>query len=146
MNNKPTLEFVLPPECKPEAAFDKFFDWYPKVWLHEDDLVSNLKNMPRPLRELAVMHQAFGVMSSGGPSSYYLYFDRAFDQEIMLGLGHLDLGTAFSTIEDGRNMFEASKDGELSLEQNAEIYGRLPLLTEIESSIGRWLLKNLKRP
>lgn len=127
-----------------KAMFDKFFDWYPEIWFVNDEIVSTLNNMPRPLREIAVTHQAFGMMSNGGLPSYYLHFETLFDKELMQGLDELGFAGAYAPIAEGRELFNASPDGELSIEESAKIYGQLPSLQEVENRIGKWLIREFK--
>ena len=130
-------------EPTPEAAFDRFFDWYQDVWLMNDDLASTMKTMPRPFRELAVTHQAFGYMSSEAPSGYYIRFDPLFDDEVKLGLERLGISDSYFALADGRKLFEMSDDNDLTIEQNSEIYDKLPTLEQIERRVGRWLIENV---
>lgn len=125
----------------PDVAFENFFDWYQDAWLMQEDEVGAMDNMPRPLRQLAVMHQAFGLMSSNGPSGYYSRFGQVFDAEVVLGLRVLGHEESCSAITEGRDTFEAAGDEDLSIDQNSDIYVRLPPLEEIEEQIGQWMLK-----
>lgn len=135
------LESLTDEVSEPEVAFVNFFDWYQDAWFLHEDEVAAMDNMSRPLRQLAVMLQAFRLMSSGGPSGYFARFDQVFDDEVVLGLKVLDYEESCSAIIEGRNMFEASGNEGLSLEQNLDIYERLPPLEEVEERIGQWMLK-----
>ena len=123
-----------------QKVFDRFFDWYPDVWFVNDEIVSTLNNMPRPLREIAVTHQAFCMMSNGGPSNYFLHFESLFDIEVKLGLEELGFAAAYTQIANGRMLFNASPDRDLSIEQSAKFFEHLPSLDAIEIRIGQWLI------
>lgn len=125
----------------PEDAFKRFFSWYEDVWLMNDNLIATMDTMPRPIREVAIAHQAFGYMSSEAPSGYYMRFEPIFDDEVKSGMIQLGFSDAFAALADGRKLFDMSEDGDLTIEQNTEIYGKLPSLEEIEGRIGRWLIE-----
>ncbi|MCC9604255.1 hypothetical protein LOC67_27185 [Stieleria sp. JC731] len=128
-----------------EDAFERFFSWYEDYWLMNDDLVGTLDTIPRPLREVVVTHQAFGYMSSESPSEYYIRFESVFDHEVELGMVQLGFLESATTLSKGRRMFEASDDGDLTLEQDSEIYSKLPALEEVEDKIGRWLIQHANK-
>jgi len=129
----------------PEDAFERFFSWYEDYWLMNDDLIGTLDTMPRPLREVVVTHQAFGYMSSEAPSGYYIRFESAFDDEVELGMVQLGFPDSAAALSGGRSLFESSNDGDLTLELDSEIYGKLPALETVEDRIGRWLIEHAKR-
>ncbi len=129
----------------PDDAFERFFIWYEDYWLMNDDLVGTLGTMPRPLREVVVTHQAFGYISSEAPSGYYMRFESVFDDEVTLGMVQLGLSDSASTLSEGRRLFDNSDDGDLTIEQNSEIYRKLPSLEEVEDRIGRWLIERASK-
>ncbi|WP_372726328.1 hypothetical protein [Novipirellula sp.] len=129
----------------PDDAFERFFSWYEDYWLMNDDLVGTLDSMPRPLREVVVTHQAFGYMSSEAPSGYYIRFESVFDGEVELGMVQLGFSDSASTLSEGRRLYESSDHGNLTLEQDSEIYGRLPALEDVEDRIGRWLIEQVNK-
>jgi hypothetical protein len=125
----------------PDAAFERFFTWYEDAWLMNDDLIATMDTMPRPIREVAITHQAFGYMSSEAPGGYYIRFESVFDDEVKLGLAELGFIDGFVALVNGRKLFEMSENGDLTIEQNQEIDDKLPSLEEIEDRIGRWLIE-----
>ena len=131
-------------EPTPEDAFERFFSWYEDYWLMNDDLVSTLDTIPRPLREVVVAHQAFGYMSSESPSGYFVRFESVFDEEVELGMLQLGFLDSATTLSEGRKLFNSS-DGGLTLEQNSDIYAKLPALEEVENRIGQWLIEQVDR-
>ena len=85
----------------PEDAFECFFSWYNDAWLLKDDLWAALDEIPRPLREVVVTHQAWGYMSCEAPNGYYWRFDERFDDEIRRGLSVLGRAECFAALEEG---------------------------------------------
>jgi hypothetical protein len=124
-----------------EAAFERFFTWYQDTWLMNDDLIATMDTMPRPIREVVITHQAFGYMSSESPGGYYVRFESVFDEEVKLGLAELGFIDGFVALDNGRELFQMSENGDLTIEQNLEIDDKLPSLEEIEHRIGRWLIE-----
>lgn len=133
-------------KCKrdPEAAFECFFSWYEDAWLMKDDLWAALDIIPRPIREIMVTHQAWGLMSSGGPDAYYFRLDRRFDEEVCLGLAALDCSESIAPLIRGREIHEMRDEEAQALQDNLDIYSKLISFEELEAKIGNFLLHAVK--
>jgi len=130
-------------ERSPNDAFECFFDWYNDAWLMQDDLWAALENIPRPVREIMVTHQAWGLMSGGGPNAYYWRLDRRFDEEIRLGLSVLDCAESFVALARGRELHSMRTEG-FTLQENLEIDEHLISLEELEKRIGDYFLAAMR--
>jgi hypothetical protein len=132
-------------ERSPQDAFECFFSWYNDAWLMKDDLWAALDEIPRPLREIVVTHQAWGYMSSEAPNGYYWRFDQRFDDEIRRGLSALGRSECFAALARGRELHRARGEEGLTLEEDHEIYDQLPPLEDMETLIGEYLLAAMGR-
>jgi hypothetical protein len=132
-------------ERSPNDAFESFFEWYDDTWLIEKDLWAALDNISRPVREIMVTHQAWGMICSGGPNAYYFRYDRRFDEEVRLGLSALDCAENYAPLAQGRELHETPADQGLTLQENGDIYDQLISLEDLEQRIGSFLLAAMKQ-
>ncbi len=128
----------------PETAFECYFDWYQDAWLMHDDLWTALSTIPRLIREMMVTHQAWGLMSGGGPDAYYFRLDRRFDEEVRLGLEALNCSESIAPLIRGRDIHELPEHEAHSLQDNLDVYTQLISLEELEAKIGNFLLLAVK--
>ena len=90
-----------------KAAANAFHRLYEIPVLGSDDLYEGLIKLPRPYRELAAAHQAWGIVASDGFENYLEDTDARFDTEVEAGLKLTGHGECYAAIPEARRLLEA---------------------------------------
>ena len=103
-----------------DEAADEFHGLYEGIVLGNDDMFKGLSKLPRPFRELAAAHQAWGMISSDGFENYVEETDDRFDQEVEAGLKLLGLSECMPPLLEARKRLEGV--GELAKEEDERLF------------------------
>lgn len=93
-----------------EEAAGEFHGLYEGIVLDEDDMFAGLSKLPRPYRELAAAHQAWGIISSDGFENYVEETDSRFDKEVEAGLKLLGLSECMKPLLEARQLLETGDE------------------------------------
>lgn len=127
-----------------EDAADSLMVWYEVHWLFENDQWIALHDINRPIRELVVTHQAWGLIHSDGLNSYFCQYDSRFDREVESGLRLLDLAEAYPWLVLGRNLFDEHVTSGIQPKEETDHWrGFMKPLDRFEVTVGEFLLGKL---
>ena len=90
-----------------DEAAGEFHGLYEGIVLGNDDMFIGLSKLPRPYRELAAAHQAWGIISSDGFENYVEETDSRFDKEVESGLKLLGLSECLKPLLEARQLLES---------------------------------------
>lgn len=125
-----------------EAVGDAFHGLYEGPVLGGGNLYEGLMILPRPYRELAAAHQAWGIIVSDGFANYVQATDARFDPEVESGLkltGHED---CYAAIPEARRLINA---GALKKEDDKRLWGIFyDPIKDFHAIVGDYLLRYLK--